>query len=123
MVLGRRALHCFAFFSQFGRTSAPMIPHFVHTIFGPNQGTVIGLVGGQSEACPPSSYPRGHGAPLPTLMIGSMESIHELETRLISYPHCKEEPARRAGGAAEMWLSAHNVSDNSASHRILILQP
>jgi hypothetical protein len=24
---------------QFGRTSAPMVPHFVHT-FGPNDGTV-----------------------------------------------------------------------------------
>jgi hypothetical protein len=25
---------------QFGRTSAPMVPHFVHTILGPNDGTV-----------------------------------------------------------------------------------
>jgi hypothetical protein len=25
---------------QFGRTSAPIIPHFVQTIFGPNDGTV-----------------------------------------------------------------------------------
>src|ERR1700722_4647856 len=37
---GRRALHCFTFSNQFGRTSAPMVPHFVHTIFGPNEGTV-----------------------------------------------------------------------------------
>jgi hypothetical protein len=27
-------------FRQFGRTSAPMVPHFVHTILGPNDGTV-----------------------------------------------------------------------------------
>jgi hypothetical protein len=33
------ALHWFAFSSQFGRTSAPMVPHFVHTIFGPSEGT------------------------------------------------------------------------------------
>jgi hypothetical protein len=25
---------------QFGRTSAPMVPHFVQIIFGPNDGTV-----------------------------------------------------------------------------------
>jgi hypothetical protein len=25
---------------QFGRTSAPMVPHFVHTMRGPNEGTV-----------------------------------------------------------------------------------
>ena len=26
--------------SQFGLASAPMVPHFVHAIFGPNEGTV-----------------------------------------------------------------------------------
>jgi hypothetical protein len=38
-----------------------------------------GFSEGQSEACPPSSYPRGHGAksaPLPTLLIGFMVSIY-----------------------------------------------
>ena len=39
--------HCAAYASrvvtrsfQFGRASAPMVPHFVHTIRGPNEGTV-----------------------------------------------------------------------------------
>jgi hypothetical protein len=32
-----------AAFFQFGLTSASMVPHFVHTIFGPNEGTVRSL--------------------------------------------------------------------------------
>jgi hypothetical protein len=40
MAAWRRAFHGFTLSSQFGRTSAPIVPHFVHTIFGPNEGTV-----------------------------------------------------------------------------------
>jgi SWI2/SNF2 ATPase len=35
-----KGVHGFTLSSQFGRTSAPIVPHFVHTIFGPNEGTV-----------------------------------------------------------------------------------
>jgi hypothetical protein len=34
------ALHCRTFSRQFGLTSAPIIPQLVHTMRGPNDGTV-----------------------------------------------------------------------------------